>query len=80
MTNNELKELDVEKPVTKKRKAPSSADPMLKELVAIKRLLCVMLMKAGTSHAELAVALQMDRADVSRILPAKKFNAFNRQR
>jgi DNA-binding MarR family transcriptional regulator len=50
---------------------------LLGELRAIKRLLAVLLMKAGTSQSELALALQMDRSEVSRMLPARQFERFS---
>jgi hypothetical protein len=54
-------------------------DPVLRELRALKRLFAVFLMKAGSSHAEIAIALQIDRADVSRLLPARKFKPFTQR-
>jgi len=46
-----------------------------KELVAIKRLLVVLLLKIDTSQSELSLALEMDKADVSRMLPARKIKS-----
>ena len=57
-----------------KNKSASQADPVLRELQGIRRLLCVLLMKNGTSQGELAAALQMDQGALSRELPARKFN------
>jgi predicted transcriptional regulator len=50
---------------------------VLRELEAIKRLIAVLLIKAGTPQSEIATALQMDQADVSRMLPARKFRRFS---
>lgn len=60
----------------KKRKSRSTSniDPVLRELQGIRRLLCVLLIKNGTSQGELAAALQMDQGALSRELPARKFN------
>jgi DNA-binding MarR family transcriptional regulator len=71
-------EIVVEVPVSEKRKkqkskANSNVDPVLKELQSIRRLLCVLLMKNGTSQGELAAALQIDQGALSRELPARKF-------
>ncbi len=51
-------------------------DPIVVELVAIKRLLVVLLLKAGTSQSELAEALNVSPATLSRMLPARKFKPF----
>lgn len=51
-------------------------DAVLKELEGIKHLLAVLLLKAGTSQTEIAAALDLDRAAVSRRLPARKFKRF----
>jgi hypothetical protein len=42
------------------------------ELLAIKRLLMLFLIKVGASQSELSIALQIDQANVSRMLPARK--------
>jgi DNA-binding MarR family transcriptional regulator len=52
------------------------SDPTLKELDAIKRLLILFLLKAGTSQSEIALALNMNQGDLSRMLPARKFKPF----
>ena len=49
---------------------------MINELGAIKRLLTLLLIKAGTSQEEVAVALQTDRSVVSRMVPARKIKSF----
>jgi len=51
-------------------------DPALKELDAIKRLLILMLIKAGASQGEIAMALHTDQANVSRMFPARKVKRF----
>jgi DNA-binding transcriptional regulator LsrR (DeoR family) len=51
-------------------------DGVLQELSQIKRLLAVLLLKAGTTQSEIAAALEMDQADLSRMLPARKFRRF----
>jgi hypothetical protein len=53
-----------------------SVDPTLKELDAIKRLLILMLIKAGASQGEIAMALHTDQANVSRMFPARKVKRF----
>jgi hypothetical protein len=50
---------------------------ILRELDGIKRLLAVLLIKAGTPQSEIAMALEMDQANLSRILPARKFKRFS---
>jgi hypothetical protein len=52
-------------------------DGVLQELGQIKRLLAVLLLKAGTTQSEIAAALEMDQADLSRMLPARKFKRFS---
>ena len=52
------------------------SDPTLIELDAIKRLLILFLLKAGTSQSEIALALNMNQGDLSRMLPARKFKPF----
>jgi hypothetical protein len=42
------------------------------ELLAIKRLLMLLLMKIGATETELSLALQIDQTAVSRMLPARK--------
>ena len=49
---------------------------IVNELGAIKRLLTLLLVKAGTSQEEVSVALQTDRSVVSRMLPARKVKSF----
>lgn len=57
-----------------KRKRNSVTDPVVEELDAIKRLLTLLLLKAGASQGEIAMALQVDqsKSKVSRMFPARK--------
>ena len=59
-----------------KRKKNAVNDPIVKELGAVKRLLALLLLKAGASQDEIALALQIDQADVSRMLPKRKVKPF----
>ena len=61
---------------SKENRAIERDDLIVRELGAIKRLLAVLLMKAGTSQAEIATALQIDQGNLSRDLPARKFKRF----
>lgn len=60
-------------PKTQRRKP---TDPVERELSAIKRLLALLLLKAGANQSELALALEIDRGDVSRMLPARQIKRF----
>jgi hypothetical protein len=60
-----------------RKKDVSSSDQILKEFETIKRLLALMLIKAGASQDELGIALQLDRSGVSRMLPSSKIKPFN---
>ena len=53
-----------------KRKRLVSDDPLVQELVDIKRLLIFQLMVSGAQQAQIAAALQVDAATVSRLVPA----------
>jgi transcriptional regulator len=59
-----------------KKQTKAIQDPTLKELDAIKRLLILMLIKAGASQGEIAMALHTDQANVSRMFPARKVKRF----
>ena len=59
-----------------KIKSNQIKDPTLKELDAIKRLLILLLIKAGASQGEIAMALHTDQANVSRMFPARKVKRF----
>jgi len=62
--------------MTRKTKQTSETDPVLNELDAIKRLLMLTLIKAGTKQDEIAMALQVDRSLVSRMFPTRKVARF----
>jgi len=65
--------------ITKKKgNKKRQVDPLLKEIDSIKRLIMLLLIKAGTSQSEIAVALDIDQGDLSRMLPARKFKPFNK--
>ena len=59
-----------------KARRQKPTDPIARELDAIKMLLILLLMKAGASQGELALALGTDQANISRLLPAKKLKRF----
>lgn len=44
-------------------------DEVVRELEAIKRLLMLMLMRAGATQADIAAALGVNQSSVSRMLP-----------
>ncbi len=60
-------------PLTKKQ---GNEDPAIKELDTIKRLLTLLLLKAGLRQEEVAMALQVDQSVVSRMFPARKVKSF----
>jgi hypothetical protein len=49
--------------------ASSDSDPLLKELIAIKKLLVLDLLSRGLTQAQVASALDMDRTGVGRMFP-----------
>ena len=51
-------------------------DPVIRELDAIKRLLALFMVKAGTDQKEIAIALGIDQSSVSRMLPKRKIKTF----
>lgn len=53
-------------------------DAILSELAAIKRLLILLLIKAGTLQSEIAIALNVDRSTISKMFPAKNIEKFNK--
>lgn len=59
-----------------KKKHTVPEDPTLKELDAIKRLLMLLLVKAGAAQGEIAMALNVDQATVSRMFSARKVKRF----
>jgi predicted transcriptional regulator len=50
-------------------KRPTSADPVLDELIAIKRLMVFALLRSGASQKQLAATLGVDQSQVSRMFP-----------
>jgi predicted XRE-type DNA-binding protein len=48
---------------------PMSVDPVLAELIAIKRLIVFALLKGGASQKQIATALGIDQSQVSRMFP-----------
>lgn len=50
-------------------------DPIHRELDAIKRLMILQLLKSGTSQSDIAKALAIDPADLSRMMPARQFKS-----
>jgi len=58
------------------RKPSSSEDSVVKELVAIKKLLILALMKGGATQSEIGKTLGIDRSHVSRMVPSQKVSLF----
>ena len=58
------------------KKKKSIDDPIQEELDSIKRLLTLLLLKAGTSQGEIAMALDVDQSVVSRMFSARKVKKF----
>ena len=60
-----------------KKNAKNTAQPTIEgDLNAIKRLLMIFLIKTGVSLSELSLALQIDPANVSRMLPIRKIKKY----
>ena len=62
--------------MAKGKRKKSIDDPIQAELNSIKRLLTLLLLKAGTPQEEIAMALDVDRSVVSRMFPARKVKKF----
>ena len=62
--------------MAKAKRKKSIDDPVQAELDSIKRLLTLLLLKAGTSQGEIAMALDVDQSVVSRMFPARKVKKF----
>jgi hypothetical protein len=62
--------------MARKTKNTNTQTPSEKELNAIKRLLLLFLIKTGASQDELALALQKDQADISRMIPVRKIKKY----
>jgi len=52
------------------------SDPVQTELVSIKRLLMLLLVKAGAKEDEIALAMGASQSKVSNMLPARKVEKF----
>jgi hypothetical protein len=50
-------------------------DPVVAQLETIKRLLVLQLMREGATQGDVAIALRIDRADVSRMMPTTKLSS-----
>ena len=48
---------------------PTEIDPTLKELIAIRKLLVLGLLRSGLTQAQVAGALDVDRSVISRMFP-----------
>lgn len=62
-----------------RKRNSKTTDPVVKDLDAIKRLLVLLLIKAGTKQGEIAMALDVEQSVVSRMFPARNVEAFPRQ-
>jgi hypothetical protein len=62
--------------MAKKKKIVDTKPPIEKELIAIKKLLLLYLIKTGVSQDELELALEKDQADISRMMPARKIKKY----
>lgn len=60
-----------------KKQRKKIENPLEQELNAIKRLLALLLLKAGASQDEIAMALDVDQSVVSRMFPARKVKKFD---
>ncbi|MFX0141480.1 MAG: hypothetical protein ACFFDN_48025 [Candidatus Hodarchaeota archaeon] len=60
------------------KKKKEIEDPIQAELDSIKRLLTLLLLKAGATQEEVAIALDVDQSAVSRMFPARKLKKFER--
>lgn len=61
---------------TQRRTRQGADDPIQTELDAIKRLMIMLLLKQGARQGEIAVALGVDQAELSRMFPARKLKDF----
>ncbi len=62
-----------------KRKKKVIQDPIIRDLDAIKRLLILLLLKAGASHTEIAKAVGMDKGNFSRTYQIGRVKAFGQK-
>lgn len=57
---------------TKQKPRKQKDDPVVDELVAIKRLLVLQLITSGVQATSIASALGVDKSSVSRLVPTRK--------
>lgn len=62
--------------MSKGRNKRNESDPVIAELDAIKRLLVLLLIKAGTKQGEIAMALGVVQSSVSEMFPSRKVKRF----
>jgi hypothetical protein len=62
--------------MAKKKKIIDTKPPIEQELIAIKKLLLLYLIKTGVSQDELELALEKDQAAISRMMPARKIKKY----
>ncbi len=60
-------------------KQKKTNDQILFELDSLKKLLILLLLKAGASQTEIALALGVDQSTVSRMFPTSKVKRFDQQ-
>jgi len=60
----------------KKTRSTNPKTLIEKELNAIKRLLMLLLVKTGATQEELALALQINQEDVSRMMPTRRIKKY----
>lgn len=65
--------------MARKTKNTSTQTPIEKELIVIKRLLMLFLIKTGANQDELALALQKDKAEICRMMPVRKIKKYKEQ-
>ena len=63
----------------KEQKKIMNNDAILIELNYLKRLMVLLLLKAGSSQTEVALALGVDPSTVSRMFPASKVQRFDQK-
>lgn len=61
------------------RNKRNGTDPVIDELDAIKRLLILLLIKAGTRQGEIAMALNVVQSEVSKMFPSRKVQRFQEE-
>lgn len=56
----------------RKGRRPKDADPVVGELLSIKRLLVLQLITSGVQGKDIASALGVDQSVISRLVPSRK--------